>query len=169
MKLPASRETLIVHFMPKVEKTISTFVWRNPHFLGVKDDLISASVIKMIEVVDRFIERKNDNFAHLSNYIRISVMTGVSDFVRDNSTIRAPKDTWVLSSTLVSDPVDPRSIRDNTMPDRLKGACRNVVERTVLKMTTNGSSRKEIAQYLCLSQSEVRDIAGGILERAKNG
>lgn len=168
MELPAKREDLICHFMPKAERTVSTFVWRSPHFGGIKDDLISVAYVKTIDAIDRFLEKGSDNFAHLSNYVRISILTGVSDFIRDNSTIRAPKNKWVPTAQLVGETIDPRTLEaDRITEERLKKACRNIVERTVLMMTLDGSDRKTIAAFLCTTQKEVRTIAGGILERAK--
>ena len=95
MELPAKRADLITHFIPKAERTVSTFVWRSPHFGGIKDDLISVAYVKTIDAIDRFMGKGSDNFAHLSNYVRISILTGISDFIRDNSTIRAPKSKWI--------------------------------------------------------------------------
>lgn len=170
MKLPAERSDLIAHFIPKAEQTVSVFVWLSPHFGGIKDDLVSVAYVKMIDAIDRFLGKGSDNFAHLANYIRISIVTGISDYIRDNSTIRAPKDKWVQTAQLVGDTIDPVTLQPRRIDaERLKAACRDITERTVLAMTLDGSTRKEIATFLCTTQKEIRQIAGGILKRAQNG
>lgn len=168
MELPASRADLILHFQPKAEKTVSAFIWHSPHFGGIKDDLVSVAYVKTIDAIDRFLVKESNNFAHLSNYVRISILTGISDYIRDNSTIRAPKNKWVPTAQLVGETIDPQTLEgDRVTEERLKKACRDIVDRTVLRMTLDGSDRKAIATFLCTTQREVRRIAGGILERAK--
>lgn len=165
-----TRDQLIFSFIPMVAKIVGAFIARNPHFREVEDDLGSVGTMKVIEAVDRF-EGKSKDSKHFANYVRISIVTGLTDFIRNNSVIRAPKDQWVTCLRLggIGDP--PEAFRINgPRPTRdLAESCKDTTDEIILKMTLAGANRKQIAEHLCLTQKEVRARAGGILRRARSG
>lgn len=82
-----------------VESTVRSFVRRTPSLLPYEEDLVGEGNVKLLEVIDRFLENGEGFSGRFSNYVRISIVTAISDFVRNNSVIRAPKDKWVHVQT----------------------------------------------------------------------
>jgi len=142
-----TREELITEFHPQVVKWVVGFVKKNSNFDQSKDDLISCATIKLIETIDRFFAEKRKFNAHFQHYLRISVCTAISDFARDNSVIRAPKETFVNCEQLSSHPLtyDP-PFRERSVEADLFTACDDHVDAEIIQALYDGKSRRQIAK-----------------------
>ena len=90
-----NRQEIIEEQISLVHRVVDAFVAKNPYFSSVKDDLFQEGVLKVINIVDKFIKENKEFDASFRNYVRISLVSAGSDFIRNNSVIRAPKDVWV--------------------------------------------------------------------------
>lgn len=119
-------------------------------------DIRGEAVLKFILIL-----RKCGDSANFLNILRPSLWRHLLDYKRDcmiNSV-----DVW--KATAKSKEI--RDLADSTPPadlvDKLRDCCYDPTDRAVLEMTLRDKTRKEIAEYLTLTQREVREIALRIL------
>lgn len=165
---PVTRDELILHFLPVVETVVSSYLWNNPHFSGSRDEFESAGAIKLIESVDRCLAKKSTNLAYIKNYVRISILTGIVDYLRENSMVPGPKTKGVQAGELRFAPLDPRSLHAvGITKEDLEAACDTPEQRVLVAMALRGENRKSIAAAMCITQIEVKKRLQQVLERAQ--
>ena len=153
------RTTIIEAQIPTVHNLINGFVARNPNFSNVVDDLISTGMVKLIETVDRFFLEKREFNAHFRNYVRISIVTGVSDFIRSNAIIPTPKNSWTPCERLTSEPIAPEIGLELTRVEALNKLFDTLRDETdiniVLSKLSGARTAKEVAKLTGLSTTTI--------------
>lgn len=155
-----NRDEIIESELVTVNRIIDGFVGRNTNFVGVKDDLIQTATIKLIETVDRFLSENRDFDAHFSNYVRISIVTGVSDFIRSNSVICTPKNRWTPCERLKSDPeaaeIHNTPLERGEVLKRLFDITQDQTDAKILQAKMNGAkTAREVAEVVGVSMATV--------------
>ena len=151
------RNALIEAQIPVVNHMIRGFVARNPNFTSVKDDLISTGLVKVIEAVDRFFEENREFDAHFRNYCRISIVTGVSDFVRANSIIPTPKDNWTPCEYLQREPLSDEEpdLTEREVLDRMFSVLQDKTDIKIVNLRLKGRSVKEVSKAVGISATTI--------------
>ena len=85
MTEPLTREELITSYIPQVEKWIKGFIAKKPEYAGSYDDLIGEAHLRLVQTADSFLAGKIGRF---SIYLRLSICSAVSDFIRTDKLIR---------------------------------------------------------------------------------
>lgn len=84
-----SRQTLIEENVDFVLKQLNHWLKKNPKFHYLHDDLLSHGHLRLIDVVDRFRKGKVNN---LRGYLRLSLLCGFWDAVREETRVRKLSD-----------------------------------------------------------------------------
>jgi len=84
MTEPLTREQLILKYIPQVEKWVKGWVAKNPDASDRYDDLIGEANLKLVEIVDAHLDGK---IGLLEHYLRLSILTAATDFIRADSVI----------------------------------------------------------------------------------
>lgn len=78
------RDELILEYTPQVDRWVKGFIAKHPDLWDQYPDLLGEANLRLVEVVDSYMDGKIDNF---SVYLRLSVMTAMTDYIRANSLI----------------------------------------------------------------------------------
>lgn len=164
------RDGLIEEQIPGVKDIIRGFVGRNPNFVGVADDLESVAMVKLIETVDRFFEENRKFDAYFRNYVRISIVTGVSDFIRNNETIRTPKNKWTPCEPLRWEPLsDEEPLTENEVLNKLFNCIKDQKDAQIIKAKLDGAmTAKEVHKVTGFSVSTIHRRLRAIKKRYKH-
>jgi RNA polymerase sigma factor (sigma-70 family) len=154
-----TRDEIIQANIPVVQDMIKGFVGKNPNFAGAADDLEQVGMMKMIEAVDRLLGENRKIDAHFANYIRICIVTGVSDFVRNNETIRTPKNHWTPCWPLRRDPIivdEEPPLTEQAVLGRLLDCVRDQKDAQIIQAKLRGhTTARDAANATGLSRSTV--------------
>lgn len=165
----AERDYLLKSLVGLSESVVSSYVWRNPRFGGYKEDLISVGSVKVIETVDRFLAKQCADLAHIRNYSRKSIMTGISDFLRSNGLIGGRRAKKIPPQELRIDPVDEKStVEVGLIREDLEAVCTTNEDQVLVSMVLRGQSRREIAKTFCTTQKDIKQRLEDIVQRASN-
>lgn len=163
-----NRDEIIQRLLPKVERTVATYLRNYPQLAGEREDLISVGTVKLIEAVDKFLGKKPEKVNHLANYVRISVLTGITDYVRKSGKVKTRRSKTLLTR-LKADPIDERALYEGLNREDLTKAAKTPEDSVLVAMVLRGNAKKEIAATLCVTQKEVKRRLLVLVESVKNG
>lgn len=117
------------------------------------DDVVSFVRVRLYEKILKFVEKEERKPA----YLRYSIQTAFIDYLREEKTRSVDIREATASSGLLRFVAEGPSFEERR--EALLDACEDGKDRILLAMTLNGDSRKEISDFLGITQRDVRERA----------
>lgn len=170
----AAREQMILDNMTFVQKRVGAFVKANPKYQYLRDDLVSAGYVGLVEAVNDIV--KGECSGSPGGFVNLSVTDAICRCIDEDSLIQIPyrsrkrlKDIPTVTRSLpTSIPcVDTSTAEELT--EEILAVCETPADRQIVLMRKQGHNDREIAQTLGLSSHTIyilrRDIYARLLAR----
>jgi RNA polymerase sigma factor (sigma-70 family) len=172
-----TRETLIETHIELVHSVVRGYLRKHPNLGYLKDDLLSAGQIGLVEAVDLIETSKPEN---IKGFLTIAIRRAVKDAVVNEDSIKVPmrtrsrlrkqgKEGRVVNRVHQMDMIarnDP-SLELVDVMDAINAACKTQFEREVVKLRYEGNTMDEIARLYECAESHICRTLQAIYKRYK--
>lgn len=145
-----------------VTKWVGAHVNRRPNLQPLYDDLVGEAMVKMLEIVEKCgpdpLAQFEGNFDQFAQYLRLSIHTGIVDFIRQNSLIPVRSKTPpVFENCNPKQFVDHTPVEPDETLETLRACVRDERDRQILESRLNdGGTFEETSARTGYSRNTIR-------------